>query len=119
MPEPRSFVFSHRELTETLVKQQNIRKGLWGIHVRFGLSAGNTSGIYEGVEQLVPTAIVPVLEIGIREYDEPNSFTVDASKLRTAGRKKVMAKKKPTKKKSVAKKGAVKKNRAAMKKSKG
>lgn len=119
MPEPRSIVFSHRELVETLVKKQNIRKGLWGIYVKFGLSATNTRSRYQGDEQDVPTALVPVLEIGIREFDEPNSFTVNASKLRTAGGKKLRTKKKPTKKKSVANKGAVEKNRAAMKKSKG
>lgn len=109
MATPRAVAFSHQELAEILVKQQGIRKGHWGLSVRFGLSAANIMGRHEDVEQLCPAAVIPVLEVGIRQFDEPNSFTVDASKVgrdpvKKTAAKKTKAKKSAAKKKPVAKK---------------
>lgn len=69
-------IFSFKELAELLIKQQNIQEGLWGVYVKFGIAAGNAPG---PTGELHPTAIVPVLEIGIQKFDESNSLTVDAS----------------------------------------
>jgi hypothetical protein len=69
-------IFSFKELAEVLVKQQDIHEGLWGIYLKFGIAAGNAPGPNG---DLLPTAVVPVMEIGIQKFDEANSLTVDAS----------------------------------------
>lgn len=78
MPEAAMYVFSYKELAELLVKQQNIHEGLWGIFIRFGLGAANV-GEAPGGDTLIPAAIVPVREIGIQRFEEPNNLTVDAA----------------------------------------
>jgi hypothetical protein len=76
MAEASQFVFSFQELAGVLVKQQNIHDGHWGLFVKFGIQAANVAGP-DG--NLLPTALVPILEIGIQRFDQPNSLSVDAS----------------------------------------
>ena len=78
MAESSQFTFSHKEVAEALVKQQGIHKGVWGILVKFGISGANI-GVNDST--LVPAAVVPVLEIGLRVFDEENSLSVDAAKV--------------------------------------
>ena len=78
MPESGLITFTHRELVEILLKHQNVKRGLWALYVRFGLKASNV-GTTE--QDLMPSAIVPVLEIGLQKGEKENSLTVDAAKL--------------------------------------
>lgn len=78
MAEAKQFVFDFKELAELLVRRQAINEGHWGIFVRFGIQGANVS---RGESDLVPAAIVPILEIGIQKFDEPNPLTVDATKI--------------------------------------
>ncbi len=77
MAEATRITFTYQEIAESLVKKQGIHEGLWGIFINFGLTAANL-GI-SGTDTVMPTAIVPVQEIGIQKFDKPNSLTVDAS----------------------------------------
>jgi hypothetical protein len=77
MAEATQYVFNFKELTEILIKKQGIHEGLWGILIKFGLQAGNLNT--PGTETVLPTAIVPVLEIGIQKQDQPNPLAVDAA----------------------------------------
>ena len=56
------------------------REGHWGIFVRFGLGAGNVPNVNDN-NKLLPAAIVPILELGIQKFSEPNDLTVDASRI--------------------------------------
>ena len=76
MAEATQYVFSFKELAEMLVKKQDLQEGLWGVYVKFGINAGNIS--FGGSDHF-PTAMVPILEIGIQKQDEPSSLTVDAA----------------------------------------
>jgi len=69
-------MFSFPEIAEVLVKSQDIHEGYWGIAVKFGVGAVNAIG---PSGKLVPTALVPALEMGIQRFDEPNDLTVDAA----------------------------------------
>lgn len=81
MAEPQQITFTHKEVAEALIKQQDIHDGLWGLFIQFGLAAANLG---PGPEALNPAAIVPVLKIGIQKFPEPNSLTADASVLNPA-----------------------------------
>lgn len=85
MAETKMFTFSYKELAEILVKQQDIHSGLWGVYIRFGIGAANIGDPENGV--LVPSAIVPVREIGLQRFDEASNLTVDAAQVNPKGRK--------------------------------
>jgi len=85
MAEASLYTFNFKELAEILVKDQNIHEGLWSIYVKFGINAANVG---TGPSDLLPTALVPVLEIGIQKQDKTNSLTVDAAEVNPPSRKK-------------------------------
>lgn len=82
MAEPNQIIFKHREVVEALLRQENIHEGIWGLYVRFGLQAVNV-GVAPG--DLMPAAIVPLLEIGLQKFDTESNIAVDASKVNPAG----------------------------------
>lgn len=79
MPEPTNIAFTHREVAELLARHANITSGHWGISIKFGLAASN---IGPDKENMCPAAIVPVIEIAIRQYDEPSNLTIDAAQIK-------------------------------------
>jgi hypothetical protein len=78
MPEPTNIIFSYKEIVELFIKSQGIHEGIWGLFVRFGLSAANI-GESEQLER--PAAIVPVLDIGLQKMERESNLAVDASKV--------------------------------------
>jgi len=78
MGESTQIIFKFSEIAEELVRKQGIHQGHWGICVKFAIAATNSPG---PTGELLPTAIVPIFEMGIQKFDEPNSLTVDASKV--------------------------------------
>ncbi|MBI2836017.1 MAG: hypothetical protein HYX76_16495 [Acidobacteria bacterium] len=78
MAEPTQIVFSHKEVTTALIKQQGIHEGIWGIHVKFGLRATNV-GTTDA--DILPAAVVPIIEIGLQKFDTENNLSVDAAKV--------------------------------------
>ena len=89
MPETGLITFTHKELVEILVKNQNLSEGIWRLHVRFGLKAASLG---TSNEDRLPTAMIPVLDIGLQRVDTEDNLSVDASKLQ--GRKSGPKKKK-------------------------
>lgn len=80
--EKKKKTFTYPQLAELLVKESDIHEGHWGIFLGFGLGGGNLPiGDPGGQMVLRPAAIVPVSEIGIQEFDEPNPLTIDAAKV--------------------------------------
>lgn len=94
MGESTQIMFKFSEIAEELVRRQGIHQGHWGLFVKFAIAAANAPG---PTGELLPTAIVPILEMGIQKFDEPNSLTVDASKAnpQTKGTKKSKPRKGP------------------------
>ena len=98
MARASQIVFSFRELAETLVKKEGIHEGHWGIFLRFGIHGANVNFGPEG--KITPTAIVPVLEIGIQAFSEPNELSVDAATVNPKTTEEDKKKKSPEKKSS-------------------
>lgn len=78
MPETTQIAFSHKEVVEALLRKQGIHEGIWGIYVKFGIQAAN---IGASSADLVPAAIIPVMNIGLQRFEEENNLAVDAGKV--------------------------------------
>jgi hypothetical protein len=81
MPEPTQISFSHKEVATALLKEQKIHDGIWGVYIRFGIKGMN---IGANDEDLQPSAIVPVLSIGLQKFDKVNNLSVDAAEVNPA-----------------------------------
>lgn len=78
MAEPTQIVFSYKEVVEALLRKHGIHDGIWGIYIKFGIQAANLGS---SVGDLQPTAIVPVLQIGLQKFDAENNISVDAARV--------------------------------------
>jgi hypothetical protein len=78
MAEELIIAFTHKEIAEALVLRHGIHKGIWGVYVEFGIGAANVGS---GPDDILPSAIVPVLKIGLQRFPELNALSVDAAKV--------------------------------------
>ena len=78
MVEATQIVYKYKELAALLVKDQGIHNGYWGIYAKFGIQALNLG---QTENDLLPAAIVPLVEIGIQKVDKETSLSVDAAKV--------------------------------------
>jgi len=81
MAEPNMIIYSFKELAELLVKDRDIHEGYWGLYTKFGITAANAG---PSAAELKPTAIVPILELGLQKFEELNSLSVDAAEVNPA-----------------------------------
>lgn len=78
MGEPTQITFKHAEIVELLLKKHGIHEGIWGLFVKFGLNASNV-GPTEA--EVMPAAIIAVLEIGLQKFDKESNIALDAAKV--------------------------------------
>ena len=78
MAQANQIQFSFKELATLMIKDQGIHEGYWGLAVRFGINAIN-AGLTEA--DLKPTAIVPIVEIGLQKFEDLNNLSVDAAEV--------------------------------------
>jgi hypothetical protein len=76
MPESKQIIYSFKELAALMVKDQNLHEGYWGIYARFGIGAANAGA---SDTDLKPTALVPIVELGLQKFEELNNLSVDAA----------------------------------------
>jgi hypothetical protein len=76
MAETTQFVFTYKEVVESLLKTQHIHEGIWGLYIEFGIAAANVG---PDKESLKPAAIVPVVKIGLQKFEEENNLSVNAA----------------------------------------
>lgn len=88
MPETGQIIFSYKEVVEALLKMHGIREGIWGLFIRFGLSAAN---IGPTDTELQPAAIIPLLQIGLQRMDKESNIAVDAAKVNPGPARRVPA----------------------------
>ncbi len=81
MAEADLFTFSHKEVVEALIKKQNLHEGLWALYIEFGIGAANAG---PSPDALNPSAIVPVVKIGLTRATEKTNLTVDAAEVNSA-----------------------------------
>jgi hypothetical protein len=90
---PEVTLYELRDVTIALLRANNITSGHWFLAVQFGLGAGYNKWL-EGAR--LPTAMVPILKIGLMPIEEPNDISVNAAELSP----------KPARRKSRSKKSA-------------
>jgi hypothetical protein len=78
MAQPTQIVFSHREVVEALIRKQGIHEGIWGMYVRFQLKAANFG---QTDMDVLPTAFISVLELGIQRFEKESNIAIDAAKI--------------------------------------
>lgn len=78
MPEQTEIMFTHKELLELMLKKQNIHEGLWMISIKFGMQATNFGVATDGSDTL-PTALIPIVGVGMHRAEKLNNITVDAA----------------------------------------
>jgi hypothetical protein len=78
MPETKQIGFDFKEIVTALLKAQDIHEGIWGLFVNFGLGATNAG---PNENELRPTAMIPILQMGIQRFEKENNLSVDAAKV--------------------------------------
>jgi hypothetical protein len=78
MAEPTVFTFNYKELATLLVREQGIHEGFWGIYFKFGIQGANMGPDDMG---LTPSAIVPILEVGIQKVPKESNLAVNAGEV--------------------------------------
>src|SRR6266540_5832120 len=77
-------IISFKEMAELLVKKKGLHEGFWGIFVRFGIKATNVEFVEPENPQaksMLPTALIPIVELGIQRFNEPASICVNAAEI--------------------------------------
>jgi len=85
MTEVKTIALNHKELTEALIKHQNLHDGIWQLYVEFGLSAVNVT---TGENQASPAAIVSINKVGLTKVDKETPLSLDASRVNPAPKSK-------------------------------
>jgi hypothetical protein len=79
MTEPTGTLpFTYKELVTLMLRERGITKGIWGLYVKFGIAGANLG---DAPGTVVPTAMVPILEVGLQPFKEVISLSVDAATL--------------------------------------
>ena len=81
MAESTQIVFKHQEVAEALIRYHGLHEGVWGLFIRFGIMAANVG---PSDAELMPAAIVPLMEIGLQKFERENNIAVDAAKVNPA-----------------------------------
>jgi hypothetical protein len=79
MQKQNQITYTHQELAAALIKDNDIHEGFWGVYLEFGFSAANIPSAPQN--EIYPSAVVPVMKIGIQKFDTENNLTVDAAKI--------------------------------------
>ena len=95
MSKTTNHTFSHKDVVTAMIRDRGIHDGIWGLFVRFGLTATNINSAEPGREAaLTPAAIVPLVEISLQPFEVESAISVDAAKVNPKPRVRKKAKKK-------------------------
>ena len=72
------YVFSFKEVATSLIKEQGIHEGIWGLFFELGINAVN---IGNSPDDIKPAAIVPIQAIGLQRFPEVTALSVDAGEV--------------------------------------
>lgn len=76
--ETKHIAFKFTDVATMMVRDAGIHEGFWSMTVRFGINAANVA---LNNAPPAPTAIVPILEIGLFRENELGPLAVDAAKV--------------------------------------
>jgi len=92
MAEINNLTFTHKEVVKALLQSQGIHKGIWGLYVEFGIGAANVG---PNQEEIQPAAIVPLLKIGLQQFNAVTNISVDASDVNPTSKRSKVKKSSP------------------------
>ena len=80
MPEVQTYLFTHKEIVELMIKASGLHEGKWMLQVGFGFTAGNFG---QSESEVQPGGIVLINHIGLTKAkeDSPSVLTLDAAKV--------------------------------------
>ncbi|HJZ83423.1 MAG TPA: hypothetical protein VKD91_23845 [Pyrinomonadaceae bacterium] len=81
MADASQYTIPYRELAEVMIKYLDIHEGFWSVFFKFGINGVNLS---LNDSPFVPSAIVPILQVGINREAEMTPLTVDAAQVNPA-----------------------------------
>jgi hypothetical protein len=86
MAEANQYIFSHRELVETLIQKQKLHEGIWTLAFQLGMGAAQVPSPTGGGSgnDTVPAAIVSILAVGLQKADKEGPIALDAAKVNPA-----------------------------------
>lgn len=71
--------YTHKDLLKLMLKDQNIHEGYWTLLIRYGFGAGNVPTSADQPNDVNPTALVGVLNVGLQRASAMGPLTVDAA----------------------------------------
>ena len=80
MGEPQIITFTYKELTELMIKRQDIHEGMWSLTVQFAFNAALTK-MGSTDEDTFIAANVGLVKFGLQRVDKPNPVSVDAAEV--------------------------------------
>ena len=69
-------VMTFQRVAEALIKANGLHDGIWGVCVEFGHVAGLNATLND---RLLPSALVPILGIGLMQDEAVSDLAVDAA----------------------------------------
>jgi hypothetical protein len=82
MAEATQYVFSHKELTEILIRHQGLHEGVWTVSFQLGM--GNMQAPSPTGGETVPAVVVSIFGVGLQKTDKEIGSAVDAAKVNPA-----------------------------------
>lgn len=77
-PEATQFMFNHKQLVTALVKEAGLHEGIWMLAINMGFGMANMAPNGKD-EDAMPTAMLPIMKVGIQRGNELNALSVDAA----------------------------------------
>lgn len=84
MAEVTQYLFTHRELTELLIKNQGLHEGLWTVSFQLGVGVANLPPTTGG--DPLPATITLIQAVGLQRVDKEGPAVLDAAKVNPKGK---------------------------------
>ena len=78
MAESTQFSYPYKELVTLMVKDRGLHEGHWALVFKFALRGANIGATDM---DLIPTAMIGIMDISIQKVPTPSSLSVDASEV--------------------------------------
>ena len=79
MADQIQFTYSHKQLTEILIKHQGVKEGYWASGFQLGM--GNTHVPSPTGGDMVPAVVVSILGVALQKIDKSAPNAVDAAEV--------------------------------------
>ncbi len=82
MAEVSQYIFSHRDLVETLIRKQGLHEGVWTLAFQLGMAATQVPSPAGG--DPLPGAVLSIFAVALQKADKEGPTALDAAKVNPA-----------------------------------